>query len=96
MTFVKLPHSQSRITATSATACLACYGYTTRIDKLSLRQYRACVVDSFGLGVLYHCTVCTRHPDLVFLDFYAIPHVHVCREMHVYTGSLYRRFACKH
>ena len=49
MTFVKLPHSQSRIT--SATACLACYGYTTRIDKLSLPQYRACVVDSFGLGI---------------------------------------------
>ena len=49
MTFVKLPHSLSRVTATSATACLACYGYTTRSDKLSLRQYRACVVDSLGL-----------------------------------------------
>ena len=23
----------------------------TRIDKLSLRQYRACVVDSLGLGI---------------------------------------------
>ena len=33
-----------------------------------LRQYRACVVESLGLGircVLYHCTMCTRHPDLV-------------------------------
>ena len=25
------------------------------------------------LRVLYHCTMCTRHPDLVSLDFYAIP-----------------------
>ena len=23
--------------------------------------------------MLYHCTMCTRHPDLVSLDFYAIP-----------------------
>ena len=29
-----------------------------------VRQYRACVIDSLGLGiicVLYHCTMCTRH-----------------------------------
>ena len=54
MTFVtlqQLPHSQSRVAACSVTTCLACYGYTTRIDKLSLRQYRACVVDSIGLGI---------------------------------------------
>ena len=25
------------------------------------------------LRVLYHCTMCTRHPDLVSLDFHAIP-----------------------
>ena len=25
------------------------------------------------LHALYHCTMCTRHPDLVSLDFYAIP-----------------------
>ena len=25
------------------------------------------------LRVLYHCTMCTRHPDLVSLDFYPIP-----------------------
>ena len=40
-----------------------------------VRQY-ACVVDSLGLGitcVLYHCTKCTRHPDLVSSAFYAIP-----------------------
>ena len=33
-----------------------------------VRQYRACVVDSLGLGitwVLYHSTMYTRHPDLV-------------------------------
>ena len=33
-----------------------------------VRQYRACVVDSIGLGitcVLYHSTMHTRHPDLV-------------------------------
>ena len=38
-----------------------------------VRQYRACVV---GLGisrVLYHCTMCTRHPNLVSFAFYAIP-----------------------
>ena len=32
---------------------------------------QACVVDS--LRVLYHCTMCTRHSDLVSLDFDAIP-----------------------
>ena len=42
-----------------------------------VRQYRACVVDSFGLGitcVLYHSTMCTRHPDLVS---FAIPIFHI-------------------
>ena len=37
-----------------------------------VRQYRACVVDSLGLGitcVLYHCTMYTRHPDLVSSAF---------------------------
>ena len=41
-----------------------------------VRQYRACVVDSLGLGitcVLYHSSMCTRHPDLVSFAFYAIP-----------------------
>ena len=41
-----------------------------------VRQYRACVV---GLGitcVLYHCTMCTRHPDLVSFAFCAIPIFH--------------------
>ena len=36
----KSPHSQSRVTASRATADLACYGYIKRstvIDKLSLR-----------------------------------------------------------
>ena len=42
-----------------------------------VRQYMACVVDSHGLGitcVLYHCTMCTRHPDLVS---FAIPIFHI-------------------
>ena len=39
-----------------------------------VRQYRACVVDSLGLGITSYITIlCTRHPDLVSLDFYAIP-----------------------
>ena len=41
-----------------------------------VRQYRACVVDSLGLGitcVLYHSTMCTRHPNLASFAFYAIP-----------------------
>ena len=45
-----------------------------------VQQYRACVVDSLGLGiicVLYHCTMCTRHPDLVSFAFYAIPIFHI-------------------
>ena len=40
-----------------------------------VQQYRACVVDSLGLGITcvsYHCT-CTRHPSLVSFAFYAIP-----------------------
>ena len=42
-----------------------------RIDNLLLRQYMTCVVDSLGLEihVLYHCTMGTRHPDLVSFDF---------------------------
>ena len=42
--------------------------------------YRACVVDSLGLGitcVLYHSTMCSRHPDLVSFAFYAIPIFHI-------------------
>ena len=48
-------HSQTRVTAASATACLACYRYikrSTRIDKLSLRQYRAILL-GWELCVLY-------------------------------------------
>ena len=44
-----------------------------------VRQYRACVIDSLGLGitcVLYHCTMCTRHPPLLFVPslYPYIPH----------------------
>ena len=44
-----------------------------------VRPYRACVIDSLGLGitcVLYHCAMCIRHPDLVSFTFYAIP-IHI-------------------
>ena len=38
-----------------------------------VQQYRACVVDSLGLGItcvlIYHCTMCTRHPNLVSFAF---------------------------
>ena len=50
------------------------------LSCVPLRQYRACAVDSLGLGItcllgwdLYHCTMCTRHPNLVSFAFYAIP-----------------------
>ena len=45
-----------------------------------VRQYRACVVDSLGLGitcVLYHSSMCTRHPNLASSAFYAIPIFHI-------------------
>ena len=41
-----------------------------------VQQYRACVIDSLELGitcVLYHSTMCMRHPDLVS---FAIPIFH--------------------
>ena len=41
-----------------------------------VQQYRACVIDSLG-RVLYHCTMCTRHPDLVFSVYFAIPIFHI-------------------
>ena len=45
-----------------------------------VQQYRAYVIDSLGLGTmcdLYHCTMCTRHHDLVSSAFYAIPIFHI-------------------
>ena len=44
-----------------------------------VRQYRACVIDSLGLGsiYLYHSSMCSRHPDLVSFAFYAIPIFHI-------------------
>ena len=38
-----------------------------------VQQYRACVVDSLGLGNY----VCTMHPSFVSLDFDAIPIFHI-------------------
>ena len=46
-----------------------------RNDRL-MRQYRACGIDSFRLGITcicYHCTMCTSRHDLVSFAFYAIP-----------------------
>ena len=42
-----------------------------RNDRL-MRQYRACGIDSFGLGItciFYHCTMCTSRHDLVSFAF---------------------------
>ena len=38
-----------------------------------VRRYLACVVDSLGLElhVLYHYTMCTRHPNLVISSLYS-------------------------
>ena len=50
------------------------------LSCVPLRQYRACVIDSLGLGitcVLYHSIMSTRHPDLVSCAFYAIPIFHI-------------------
>ena len=55
--------------------CGDCKVSSPNINDRLMRQYRACVIDSLGLGItciLYRCNVCTRHPDLVFA-FYAIP-----------------------
>ena len=50
------------------------------LEAMLVRQYRACVVDSLGVGitcVLYHSSMCTRHPNLVSSAFYAIPIFHI-------------------
>ena len=68
-------HSQTRVTAASATACLACYRYikrSTRIDKLSLRQYR----DSLGLGIMcliYITVQCIQGIPILILSHPYIP-----------------------
>ena len=46
------------------------------LSCVPLQQYRACVVDSLGLGitcVLYHRTMCTRHLNFASFAFHAIP-----------------------
>ena len=48
--------------------------------SLSCVPLRPCVIDSLGLVitcVLYHSTMCMRHPDLVSFAFYAIPIFHI-------------------
>ena len=71
-----------------------------RCDNIGLVSL---ILLGWELRVFYHCTMCTRHPDLVSLAFLCHPyipipftclpsflimymHVHVRREMHVYTG----------
>ena len=39
-------------------ACYECIIRSTRIDKLSLQQYRACVVDSLRLGITCLTSLC--------------------------------------
>ena len=41
-----------------------------RCDNIGLVSL---ILLGWELRVLYHCTMCTGHPDLVSLDFYAIP-----------------------
>ena len=43
-----------------------------------MRQYRACVIDILGVGIMYVCYIivlamCRIHPDLVSFAFSAIP-----------------------
>ena len=55
----------------------------------SVWQCRACVIDSLGMGitcVLYHSTMCTRHPDLVSFAFYAI--IYSTLEILIYLSPL--------
>ena len=43
------------------------HGWCDNIGLVSLN------LSGWESRVLYHCTMCTGHPDLVSLDFYAIP-----------------------
>ena len=47
------------------------------LSCVPLRQYRACVIDSLGLGITCVLYLSTRHPDLVSCAFYAIPIFHI-------------------
>ena len=74
----KSPHSQSRVTAVSTTACLLATGILNDLPGLtSCRCNNIGLVSLILLGwelhVLYHSTMCTRRPDLVSLDHPYIP-----------------------
>ena len=43
-----------------------------RCDNIGLVSL---ILLDWELRVLYHCTICIRHPDLVSLEFYAIPYI---------------------
>ena len=77
------PHSQSRVTAASTILLvLLAMGILNNLSGLT-----SCHCDNIGLvslillgcelRVFYHCTMCTRHPDFVSLDFYAISIFHI-------------------
>ena len=75
----KLLHSQSRVTAASATVLvLLATGILNYLPVVVAIIYVELVsLNLILLGselcVLCHCTICTRHPDLVSLDFCATP-----------------------
>ena len=49
---LKLLHSQELLLLALLLVLLDIYGYNkNRIEMLSFRQYRACVIDSLGLGI---------------------------------------------
>ena len=46
------------------------------------------ILSGWELRVLYHCTMCTSHPDPVSLDFYAYIPILITREMHTSMARL--------
>ena len=49
-------------------------GLISHCDNIGLLSL---ILLGWELRVLYHCTICTRHPNLVSLNFYAIPLFHI-------------------
>ena len=92
------PHSQFRVTAASTILLVL---FATCILN-NLPGLTSCCCDNIGLvslillgcelRVLYHCTICTRHPDLVSLDFYAIPIFHIITCIFMCSTKLLKGF----
>ena len=55
------------------------------MSRKGLKNSSSLILLGWELHVLYHCTMCTRHPDLVSLDFYAIPTFHYNLHLLVFT-----------